>query len=236
MFLPISTWRSWPLGRNQSCQPVKEMLPLFLGLRLSFRVEAPEVVTSCFNGDWWQVMAILLTNVGYFLLRDLTRTQDRFFNNTWTWMVGCFLHLHAESFIYVYIYIFIFQLRVLFDIVMYTCILFIWQETKLETQKSNTLKSAFPINSDGSWSDLTNCSSNMGSKASSCCVVFFFGGGGVEKFLDLKLAETFLGVSCFYFWCSFMSLLLRFLQSAFSIPIKLEGCHKKYKHSQKEHS
>ena len=98
----------------------------------------------------------------------------------------------------VYIYIFIFQLRVLFDIVMYTCILFIWQETKLETQKSNTLKSAFPINSDGSWSDLTNCSSNMGSKASSCCVVFFLGGGW--KIFGLEACRNIFGC--------FMSLLL----------------------------
>lgn len=221
MFLPISTWRSWPLGRNQSCQPVKEMLPLFLGLRLSFRVEAGPRSCDLLIQRW------LMAGDGYFALqrrllfkvaRSKKDPRQVFLNNTWTWMVGCFLHLHADSFIFFCVYIYIY--------ISVTCI--IWYcyinvfcsfDKKLETQKSNTLKSAFPINSDGSWSDLTNCSSNMGSKASSCCVFFF--GGGVEKKLDLKLAERFLGVSCLSFWCCFMSLLLRFLQSAFSIPIKL---------------
>ena len=103
--------------------------------------------------------------------------------------------------IYIYLY---------FSYVYYLILLYIHVfcsfDKKLETQKSNTLKSAFPINSDGSWSDLTNCSSNMGSKASSCCVVFFL--GGVEKNWTWSLQKDFWVfhvfpfdvVSCLYFW------------------------------------
>ena len=117
--------------------------------------------------------------------------------------------IYMQTAIFMCIFIFIFQLRVLFDIVIYTCILFIWYETRNPKNPTRW----FVCVSNQLWWELIGSDQLQlkygvkGIQLLYCFLLFFFWGGG-EKFWTWSLQKdfwvfhvfTFDVVSCLYFW------------------------------------
>lgn len=144
-------------------------------------------------------------------------------------MVGCIVYLHADS--YVYIYIFLFQLH---TFIIWYCFVNIYIyfvsclfDNKLETQKSNTLKSALILGNfcflwvEWIWPSLRGQTVWIKGIQLLCCFFCFFWinpvlnqhvlfWGGLEDLGTCSLQKDRGCWKCLYFWC-FFNLLSPFL-------------------------